>query len=158
VTAHDTKPGSCACRYALIYDPTFDKCDVRVPAPTPMKHLVFWLLTYLIAWSCGVAGLTFTNSFEGWTGNRTYRISWEESDSDPSYYDLELVRPHGIHSVGVPSNASWLEEWSFKYAIQSMYSNQASRKFKLTLDTLSSPKWRPFYSGSTWPRGLAGVS
>ncbi|CAE6471371.1 unnamed protein product [Rhizoctonia solani] len=83
-----------------------------------MTPPILQLLAYLVAWSPVVAGLVFTNSFEGWTGNKTYRISWEGSSSDPSYYDLELVRPHGVYSVNIPTNASWPEEWSFKFAIQ----------------------------------------
>ncbi|KAF8711661.1 hypothetical protein RHS03_01337, partial [Rhizoctonia solani] len=83
-----------------------------------MNLLAFWLLVHLVTWAPAATGLVFTNSFQGWTGNTTYRISWEQSDSDPSYYDLELVRPHGIYSMGIPPNVSWPEEWSHKYAIQ----------------------------------------
>ncbi|ELU36518.1 GPI-anchored domain-containing protein [Rhizoctonia solani AG-1 IA] len=77
-----------------------------------MNLLAFWLLVHLVTWAPAATGLVFTNSFQGWTGNTTYRISWEESDSDPSYYDLELVRPHGIYSMGISPNVSWPEEWS----------------------------------------------
>ncbi|CUA71033.1 hypothetical protein RSOLAG22IIIB_04425 [Rhizoctonia solani] len=83
-----------------------------------MAPLVSQLLIYLILWASGVAGFVFTNSFDNWVGNTTYRIEWDTSDSDPSLYDLELVQPRSIYSVGIAPNMSWPDRWSHKYAVQ----------------------------------------
>ncbi|CAE7217139.1 unnamed protein product [Rhizoctonia solani] len=62
---------------------------------------VFQLLIYLVAWSSGVAG-----------------IEWDTSNSDPSVYDLELIQPRGVYSIGITPNISWPDRWTRKYAIQ----------------------------------------
>ncbi|CAE6406207.1 unnamed protein product [Rhizoctonia solani] len=83
-----------------------------------MTPLVFKLFIYLVASVSGVAGFVFTNSFDDWVGNTTYRVNWESSTSDPSVYDLTLVQPLGIYSVGINPNTSWPDRWYNKYAIQ----------------------------------------
>ncbi|KAJ1302071.1 hypothetical protein OPQ81_000905 [Rhizoctonia solani] len=83
-----------------------------------MALLASHLLFYLLLWTSGVAGFAFTNSFDNWVGNTTYRIDWTTSSSDPSTYDLELVQPLNIYSIGITPNLSWPDRWSHKYAVQ----------------------------------------
>ncbi|KAF8674954.1 hypothetical protein RHS04_06913 [Rhizoctonia solani] len=83
-----------------------------------MTHLVIQFLFYLLALVSGVFGFEFTTSFDDWVGNTTYRISWNASVSDPSIYDLTLVQPRDMYSVGINPVISWPTQWSNKYAIQ----------------------------------------
>ncbi|KAF8755532.1 hypothetical protein RHS01_05213 [Rhizoctonia solani] len=83
-----------------------------------MTHLVIQFLFYLLALVSGVFGFEFTTSFDDWVGNTTYTISWNASVSDPSIYDLTLVQPRDMYSVGINPVISWPTQWSNKYAIQ----------------------------------------
>ncbi|CCO29487.1 hypothetical protein BN14_03500 [Rhizoctonia solani AG-1 IB] len=83
-----------------------------------MIPLVLKLLIYLMASASGVFGLVFTNSFDNWVGNSTYRISWDMSASDPSTFDLALVQLNQTYSVGIVPNVSWSARWYRDYAIQ----------------------------------------
>ncbi|CAE6456560.1 unnamed protein product [Rhizoctonia solani] len=104
--------------HALPFSPRPFRTPSHYILSSNMPPLVLQLLIYLVAWASGVAGLVFINSFDNWVGNTTYRIDWNSSSSDPSFYDLDLVQPRSIYSVDVTPNVSWPDQWSYKYAVQ----------------------------------------
>ncbi|CAE6441702.1 unnamed protein product [Rhizoctonia solani] len=80
--------------------------------------MVLPLLVCLVAWSIGVNGFEFINFNYNLPGNTTYTIRWDISGSEPDVFDLILVQPQGVYSMGLPVNSAWTDLWTHAYAIQ----------------------------------------
>lgn len=72
-----------------------------------------------LTWVSVVSAFNFTNSFAGWVGNSTHTITWDSSNLDPDWYDITLVQPHDIGTVGVEVDSSWPVDWSMNVATHS---------------------------------------
>ncbi|KAH7345649.1 hypothetical protein B0J17DRAFT_46198 [Rhizoctonia solani] len=91
------------------------------PPPYPLLQYDFMVLpflVFLVAWLTGVNGFAFIDFNYNIPGNTTYTMRWDISGLEPDIFDLILVQPQGVYSMGLPVNRAWPDLWSRQYAIQ----------------------------------------
>ncbi|QRV81981.1 hypothetical protein RhiJN_09996 [Ceratobasidium sp. AG-Ba] len=77
-----------------------------------------WVLFFLAFCKRSSLALVFTNSFNGWIGNSSYRLTWDSSANDPELYDLAIAHPVGTFTPGQEVNVNTPVDYSYKCAIQ----------------------------------------